>query len=176
MYITTQANDRPQQVGLRGFSAPPPPSDSKESSMKAIRRALRLNPAGGYVKRSPARNELDEAFNSVPPSFARDLRRELEERKTALAKCFRYRLAGPTRLTMLKILEVKADWFEKYRKDRCEQQKLDNIRKEFACRKDYVRSGRTARLEKVDPVECKKVTTEVEETRAQDQRGGVDCQ
>ena len=143
MYIITQANDRPQQVGLRGFSAPPPQCDLKsimdaESGRDAIRLALKLNPVRGYVKRSPAREQLEKAFLSVPPRFASDLLTELKKCKGPLGKCFCYRLATPTRETMLKILTKKVEKFVVEEKVRIEeetrQEKCSKLRALGACR------------------------------------------
>ena len=170
MYIITQANDRPQQVGLRGFSGPLLPCNRK-TGKDAILCALGLNPVGGYVKGSPARQQLDAAFNSVPSSSAGKLRKELEGRKTALAKWFRYRLAGPTRQTMLEILERKKREHEVETQELCERYKRSKEKAD-----EYKRTCTTARRGfKLDYEKCKNLQAEAKIAPMPDIPPDVDC-
>ena len=172
MYLITQANDRPQQVGLRGLSDPPLPCADK-TGKDAIQCALQLNPAGGYVKGSRARRILDAAFASVPPSSAQKLHDQLADPRDTLGKLFRYRLARPTRQTMLKILEGKHREFSEYWINTCKRWQKENksIESGPGCR--MVASGRI--LVREDPVMCQKLKEQAEKARKPDIDKGIRC-
>jgi hypothetical protein len=93
---------------LGGFAEPNPTPFQK--SVAAIKAALDLNPAGGYVRASSARAALDTAFLSVPPCDAAKLFRELRFGNTPLARLFKYRLHPKTFREMLDILNGKVQF------------------------------------------------------------------
>jgi hypothetical protein len=73
-----------------------------------IQKALELSPADGYVKGSPSRKQLEDAFNAVPTAAARDIGKALEKGEGPLGALFQLRLATPTREAMIDILKGKA--------------------------------------------------------------------
>jgi hypothetical protein len=103
MYLIPEANNRAQEVGLRGF-AQPRDTSQRQKSLDAILRALQLNPVGGYVKGSSARKQLEEAFEAVPGTSALELFNQLRRREGPLGRLFHYRLHDITKGTMLDIL------------------------------------------------------------------------
>jgi len=120
MYFIPGAEGRLQEAGLRGFSQVPAPNEMQKS-LDAILKALELNPAGGYVKGTAARRQLEQAFASVPECSALQLGLRLTGTDGPLEKLFRYRLAAPTRIEMLQILVNKAQ--------ACQQKKKDELRR-----------------------------------------------
>jgi hypothetical protein len=106
MYFIPEANDRTQEVGLRGF-AQPRDTSQRQKSLDAILRALQLNPVGGYVKGSSARKQLEEAIESVPGTFALELFNQLQRGEGLLGRLFQYRLHDVTKGTMLNFLWQK---------------------------------------------------------------------
>jgi hypothetical protein len=154
--------------------------------MVAIKRALQLNPVGGYVKGSCAREQLDAAFECVPLSSAQNLYDQLTDPRDILGKLFRYRLASPTRLTMLKILGRKAEDYraliraeevrkiEEYRKNTCERWKKEDMSIESVCRGSFIGRGRGV-FKPGDPVKCQELKDEAERARTQDRIKGVRC-
>lgn len=188
MYFIPQGNDRPHQVGLRGFSDPPPRSEFDISKDKIL-RALRLNPVGGYVKGSSARRQLDAAVDSVPPYSALDLVRQLEKGKDTLGKLFRYRLADPTQRTMLKTLkikeaehlkrknEVKRRAIEEAEADRqktCARWREEDMVIKSVCDGRFIGRGR-GYFKPGDPVACQTLKDEAQRARTPDYIKDVHC-
>ena len=127
MYFVLQAHDRTQQAGLRGF-AQIGDTSQRQRSLDAILRALQLNPVGGYVKGSLARKQLEEAFESVPPTSALEVFNQLGKGEGPLGRLFRYRLHDATQKAMLKILEIKIN--EQKRQQLEAEQKLKVVMEE----------------------------------------------
>src|SRR5215212_8113656 len=138
MYITLKPNNIPHQVQLRGFSEPSLSADH-DRSVDAIRRALQLNPFGGYVKGSPARRALEEAFESVPSCSALKLGQQLMKSEGALEKSFRHRLHADTQKAMIQVLIRKA-------KECQEQEKAELRRMEEEERRRVGEFARTRQL------------------------------
>ena len=133
MYIIPEASDRIQQVGLRGFAQSPAQSEYQKS-LDAILGVLRLNPVGGYLKGSSARKRLEEAFQSVSPTSARELFNQLKEGESPLGRLFRYRLDRVTKAVMLEILRRKIlsnAEDELSQAQKAMQERLENARKEM---------------------------------------------
>jgi hypothetical protein len=95
---------RSGQIGLGGLGEPSTPL---QNSLEKIKKALDLNPAGGYVKGSSARSVLDAAFASVPVCLAAKVFIELRFGNSPLARLFKHRLHPKTFREMLDILKMK---------------------------------------------------------------------
>lgn len=103
MYFTTQEN---HPGSVRAFGEPRDTSDTGRS-LEAIRKALDLNPIGGYVKGSAARKKLDDALKSVPITSALEIFNQLKNRQDPLGRLFQYRLHDATKPIVLNILWAK---------------------------------------------------------------------
>lgn len=95
---------RSSQIGLAGLGEPTTPL---QNSLEKIKKALDLNPAGGYVRGTPARSALDAAFASVPVCLAAKVFIELRFGNSPLARLFKYRLHPRTFREMLDMLKTK---------------------------------------------------------------------
>jgi hypothetical protein len=85
-----------------------PDDEQFRKAAAALQSALDLNPRGGYVKGSRAREALEKAIGNVPDSLATKLLDHLLNNTGPLAELFRYRLAPETQISMYKILLMKA--------------------------------------------------------------------
>ncbi len=103
MYFTTKEN---HPGSVRAFGEPRDTSDTGRS-LEAIRKALDLNPMGGYVKGSAARKKLDDALKSVPITSALEIFNQLKNRQDPLGRLFQYRLHDATKPIVLNILWTK---------------------------------------------------------------------
>jgi hypothetical protein len=103
MYIAQAPSDRDEHARFQGLSDDAPDPQQLQKSLAAIRAALALNPRTGYVKGSPPRKQLEEAFESVPRSSALELTKQLLEKEGLLERLFRYRLHAATQQAMLGI-------------------------------------------------------------------------
>jgi hypothetical protein len=101
-----QCPNNPQRDGLQGL-AQLQDSEDRQKSLDAIRKALQLNPVGGYLPGSLARRQLTAAFNAVPFTAACELLEELKNGTSFLGRLFRYRLHHLTQQQMLGILARK---------------------------------------------------------------------
>ncbi|HEX6719834.1 MAG TPA: hypothetical protein VF088_22195 [Pyrinomonadaceae bacterium] len=125
MYFIYKPNTR-RGLGL----AEPQDTSDRARSLEAIKKALDLNPAGGYVKGSSARRKLEDAIKSVPVTSALEIFNQLRNGVGTLGKLFQYRLHDATKRTMLDILWLKHLEQQKQLKDAqeilkraCEEQK-----------------------------------------------------
>ena len=139
MYFTTREN---HPSGMRGVGEPRDTSD-RGRSIEAIRKALDLNPVGGYVKGSAARKKLDDALKSVPITSALEIFNQLKNGVGPLGRLFQYRLHDATKPIVLNILWAKHLDQQKILKDAqdllkraCEDQKKTIERAKVAL-KDY---------------------------------------
>jgi len=131
MYFIPKAMDRTQLTGLRELGEPRDTSDHGKS-LEAIKKALDLNPVGGYVKGSSARRKLVDALRSVPLTSALEVFNQLKNGVGPLGKLFQYRLHDFTKRTMLDFLwsrhleqqRVAKDAEERFKKV-CEEKKRD---------------------------------------------------
>ena len=114
MYIYQQ-NTPDIRRGL-GLAEPRDTSD-RGRSLEAIKKALDLNPVGGYVKGSSARRKLEDAIKSVPVPSALEIFNQLKNGVGALGKLFQYRLHDATKKAMLDILWLKHLEQQKQEKD-----------------------------------------------------------
>jgi len=97
--------------GHRG-SLPSGLGDSEEDQFRrgaaALKAALDLNPRGGYVKGSRAREALEKAIDLIPDARAADFGIHLTTGSGPIAELFRYRLAPETLATVIDLLKNKA--------------------------------------------------------------------
>jgi hypothetical protein len=122
MYVTNRGfGDRDERTRFQGFSDDVPDLQRFQKSLVAIRAALELNPRTGYVKGSPPRKQLDDAFESVPQCSAFELATQLLKGEGPLEKLFRYRLARPSQRAMFLVLMRKVN--------ECQQQKREELRR-----------------------------------------------
>jgi len=173
MYFTPLVNNRPRQTNLLGFSDPLPTDPQK--SLDAIVNALLLNPAGGYVVGSAARKKLQDAFDSVPAAVALPFGLQLAIGQGSLAKLFRYRLARPTRVAMLRILLSKATEFIK--QELVDIQKREELRQKL-CALERALEAQIQELCVVmgdDSVECRNARSGALKGREEDRRAGIQC-
>jgi hypothetical protein len=162
MYFIAEANDRTQEVGLRGFARIRDTSD-RQRSLDAILRALQLNRVGGYVKGSSARRQLEEAFESVPRTSALELFNQLGRGEGPLGRLFQYRLHDVTKVAMRNILwrkhleqQQQLQEAQQRLKQVCEEEKkkIEELR---AALKKFESSGeRLCKLYGEDSDQCQK--------------------
>jgi|SRR5688572_3952535 len=88
---------------LAGFGELGQPSD-EERSKEFLKKVLEINPAGGYVKGSVARNKLHVAIISVPIASAKALHDQLKAGSGDLGRLFQRRLHTVTRKWVLSML------------------------------------------------------------------------
>jgi hypothetical protein len=105
MYIISRSFP-PSQLRRSGLAEPRDTSD-RGKSLEAIRKALQLNPVGGYVKGSSARRKLDDALKSVPITSALEVFNQLKTGVGPLGRLFQYRLHDQTKPIVLDILWSK---------------------------------------------------------------------
>src|SRR5688572_28835443 len=117
MYISHAPSDRDEYTRFQGLSDDAPDLQQLQKSLATIRAALELNPRTGYVKGSPPRKKLEEAFESVPRSTALELAQKLLEKEGPLERLFRYRLHTDTQRAMLLVLARKAEEFSQQQKE-----------------------------------------------------------
>jgi len=107
MYFNDNFADYGGGSRFAGFSEPRD-TGPVGTSVAAIEAALKLDPAGGYVKGTVPRQLLEAAFNAVPLTSASALIDELKQGTGPLARLFRYRLHPATQQAMQGILEKKS--------------------------------------------------------------------
>jgi hypothetical protein len=91
-------------MGLAGLAEPTTPL---QDALDEIKKALDLNPAGGYVRGSAARSVLDAAFAAVKPCLALEVFKILRFGNSPVARLFKHRLHPKTFREMLEMLKVK---------------------------------------------------------------------
>jgi len=189
MYISHAPGDRGAHAGVHGLSADAPDLRQFQKSLTAIRAALDLNPRMGYVKGSRPRQQLEEAFESVPPCSAPELGQQLKGGGT-LAKLFRYRLATSTQQAMIDILIRKANeclvqnkeqerQLEVKQKRLVEEQKREKQRLlqllcELSKAKDDL-ADELCRRTGEDDERCRKLRSDALKAREQDRKDGIRC-
>jgi hypothetical protein len=172
MYFTSSGNNQPRQTNSLGFSEPP--SDFQKS-LDSIIDALMLNPRGGYVAGSAARKKLQDAFESVPIAASLILGLRLLSGDGSIAKLFHYRLAGATRVAMLRILLRKAGEFI-HQKVIDAQERAKTIRKICAIEKQMeALTQRVCAAIGDDSAECRNARSEVSKGRQEDRNAGIQC-
>lgn len=135
------------------------------------------------MKGSGAHGQLEEAFASVPPSFAEVLRLHLIGGEGPLAKLFRYRLAPLTQKAMLQILVNKAKAYQ--------QQKREDLRRkeqENGQETEELRQKMCAKSKEIDAISqelcmqkgegsdaCLSARAEALEANYQSRRKGIRC-
>src|SRR5262249_2193883 len=143
-------------------------TSQRQRSLDAILRALRLNPVGGYVKGSLARRQLEDAFESVPPTYALELFNQLKKGEGPLGRLFQYRLHDVTKGAMLNILwrkhleqQQQLQEAQQILKQVCEEEKKA-IEKHRAALKDVDSAvERVCKLHGEDSDQCQKFRFEL---------------
>ena len=148
MYFTTKES---HPSSLRGLGEPRDTSD-RGRSLEAIRKALDLNPAGGYVKGSRARKKLDDALKSVPITAALEIFNQLKNGQGPLGRLFQYRLHDDTKPIVLNIL-----WLKHLEQQRVLKDAQDVLKRACEDQKKSIETARTAIKELESAVErvCK---------------------
>jgi hypothetical protein len=103
-FSSIKCHCRSGHAGLAGFGEPTTPL---QKALDEIKKALDLNPAGGYVRGSAARRVLDAAFGDVKPCLALAVFKELRFGNSPLARLFKHRLHPKTFREMLEMLKTK---------------------------------------------------------------------
>ena len=128
MYISYGPSDRGDHTRFQGFFSDSPDVQFQKS-LAAIQAALELNPTTGYVKGSPPRKKLEEAFESVPPASALELAQRLLKNEGTLERLFRYRLHPATQGAILKgILLRKAEEELNRKREEARRRELERAR------------------------------------------------
>ena len=128
MYLSYGLSDQGDHTRFQGFFGDTPDAQFQKS-LAAIQAALELNPRTGYVKGSPPRKKLEEAFESVPPASAMDLTQRLLKNEGPLERLFRYRLHPATQGAILEgILLRKAKDFLQQKKEELRRRELERAR------------------------------------------------
>jgi hypothetical protein len=189
MYIFHTPTGRDEHARFQGLSDGSE-DELLQKSLAAIRAVLELNPRTGYVKGSPARKQLEEAFELVPQSSALELTDQLLKREGPLERLFRYRLHAATQQAMLSILLKKAKEFQQQKRDELrrmeEEQRRRNL--EISRKLEENRQKMCANLKMKDSLidevcrrtgegsdQCRKLRSEALKAREQFRMEGGRC-
>jgi hypothetical protein len=183
MYVSDAQSDGRESTGFQGLSCDTPDVQQFQKSLAAIRAALELNPRTGYVKGSPPRRQLDDAFESVPPCSAQELAKQLLNGQGPLEKLFRYRLAAPTQQAMLNVLMRKAkEWLERKRAEirRLEEEgrrRIEELVRRLCTniREKEILIGEVCRRTGEGSDQCRKLRSEEFKAREELRMHGIRC-
>ena len=182
MYISHAPSDRDERTRFQGLSDDAPDLQQFQKSLTAIRAALELNPRTGYVKGSPPRKQLEEAFESVPRSSALELAQKLLEKEGPLERLFRYRLHAATQQAMLWVLARKAKEFlqqqkEELRRMEEEERRRRDLELELCVnlKRDDSLTEEICRRTGESSDQCREFRSKALKTREQFRMAGVRC-
>jgi hypothetical protein len=185
MYIAHTPSDRDEHVRFQGLSDDAPDPQQLQKSLAAIRAALELNPRTGYVKGSPPRKQLEEAFESVPRSSALELTKQLLKKEGPLERLFRYRLHAATQQAILGILLRKAREFSQQLKEELRRKEEQRRRLEEQRRLHLELCAASKRRDSLieelcrrtgeGSDQCRKFRSEALQTREQFRKDGFPC-